>query len=82
MTVYWLRNWWIDVSHNEPAEIRMVNDMIVNFGYLPADQAAAAVASHVERFWDPRMKCRLIELVAADTARLDPVLVAAAALLP
>jgi formate dehydrogenase subunit delta len=70
------------VSHNAPAEIRMVNDIIVNLAYLPSEQAAAAVASHVERFWDPRMKRRLIELVAADTEYLDPVLVAAAALLP
>ncbi|MCW2691025.1 MAG: NADH-dependent formate dehydrogenase delta subunit FdsD [Mycobacterium sp.] len=70
------------MSHNEPAEIRMVNDIIVNFGYLPTGQAAAAVADHVKRFWDPRMKCRLIELVAADTEHLDPVVVAAAALLP
>jgi formate dehydrogenase subunit delta len=70
------------MSHNAPAEIRMVNDIIVNFGYLPTEQAAAAVANHVKRFWDPRMKCRLIELVAAEPEHLDPVVVAAAALLP
>jgi formate dehydrogenase subunit delta len=40
------------------------------------------VADHVKRFWDPRMKRRLIELVAAETEPLDPVVVAAAALLP
>jgi formate dehydrogenase subunit delta len=70
------------MSHNEPAEIRMVNDIIVNFGYLPTEQAAAAVANHVKRFWDPRMKSRLVELAAADPEHLDPVAVAAAALLP
>ncbi|MDT5192004.1 MAG: formate dehydrogenase subunit delta [Mycobacterium sp.] len=70
------------MSHNEPAELRMVNDIIVNLQYLPAEQAATAVADHVKRFWDPRMKRRLIELVAAETEPLDPVVVAAAALLP
>jgi formate dehydrogenase subunit delta len=70
------------MSHNEPAELRMVNDIIVNLQYLPAEQAATAVADHVKRFWDPRMKRRLIELVAAETESLDPVVVAAAALLP
>jgi formate dehydrogenase subunit delta len=70
------------MSLNEPAEIRMVNDIVVNLHYLPTEQAAAAVADHVKRFWDPRMKRRLIELVAAESEDLDPVVVAAAALLP
>jgi formate dehydrogenase subunit delta len=70
------------MSHNEPAEMRMVNDIVLNLGYLPTDQVAAAVADHVKRFWDPRMKRRLVELVAAETEPLDPVVVAAAALLP
>jgi len=70
------------MSHNEPAEMRMVNDIVVNLGYLPAEQVPAAVADHVKRFWDPRMKRRLVELVAAETERVDPVVVAAAALLP
>ena len=60
----------------------MVNNIVGHFHYLPTDQAAAAVADHLERFWDPRMKSRLIELAAAETADLDPVAVAAAALLP
>ncbi|MDT5104692.1 MAG: formate dehydrogenase subunit delta, partial [Mycobacterium sp.] len=78
----WRGDWWTDMSHNEPAELRMVHDIIVNLQYLPAEQAATAVADHVKRFWDPRMKRRLIELVAAETEPLDPVVVAAAALLP
>jgi formate dehydrogenase subunit delta len=69
------------MSLNEPAETRLVNNIAVQFRYLPAERAAAAVADHVKRFWDPRMKRRLIELVAAETEELDPVAVAAAALL-
>jgi formate dehydrogenase subunit delta len=77
----WPRNWWIDMSLNAPAEIRMINNIATHFGYLRAEQAATAVADHIRRFWDPRMKQRLLLLVAADTRDVDPVAVAAAALL-
>ncbi|WP_242453836.1 formate dehydrogenase subunit delta [Mycolicibacterium sp. P9-64] len=70
------------MSHNEPAEVRMVNDIVVNLGYLPAEKVPAAVADHVNKFWDPRMKHRLAELVAVKAEGLNPVAVAAAALLP
>jgi formate dehydrogenase subunit delta len=42
---------------------------------------AAAVDDHVKRFWDPRMKRRLVELVDSQTTGFEPVAVAAAALL-
>ena len=77
----WPRNSWIDMSLTAPAEIRMINSIATHFGYLRAEQAAAAVADHVRRFWDPRMKQRLLLLVASDTRDLDPVAVTAAALL-
>ncbi|MBE1547320.1 formate dehydrogenase subunit delta [Mycobacterium sp. OAS707] len=66
---------------NAPAEIRMINNIAAHFGYLHTDQAATAVADHIRRFWDPRMKQRLLLLVASDTTDLDPVSVAAAGLL-
>lgn len=77
----WPRNWWIDMTITAPAEIRMINSIATHLGYLPAEQAAAAVADHITRFWDPRMKHRLLLLVASDTRDLDPVAVTAAALL-
>jgi formate dehydrogenase subunit delta len=69
------------MSLNAPAEIRMINSIAAHFGYLRAEQAAVAVADHIRRFWDPRMKQRLLLLVASDTRGLDPVAVTAAALL-
>ncbi len=77
----WPRSSWIDMSLNVPAEIRMINSIAAHFGYLHTEQAVAAVADHVRRFWDPRMKRRLLLLVASDTRDLDPVAVAAAGLL-
>jgi formate dehydrogenase subunit delta len=68
------------MSLNAPTEIRMINSIAAHFGYLRTEQAAA-VADHIRRFWDPRMKQRLLLLAASDTRDLDPVAVAAAALL-
>jgi formate dehydrogenase subunit delta len=67
------------MSFHSPAEIRMINSIAAHFGYLHTEQAAAAVADHIRRFWDPRMKRRLLLLVASDTTDLDPVAAAAAA---
>ena len=69
------------MSIHAPAEIRMINNIAAHFGYLRAEQAATAVADHVKRFWDPRMKQRLLLLAASDTTDFDPVAVAAAGLL-
>ena len=79
--VCWPGNWWIDMSLNAPAEIKMINNIAAHFGYLHPEQAAAAVADHIGRFWDPRMKQRLLLLVDSDTTGLTPISVAAAALL-
>jgi len=69
------------MAQNVPAEIKMINNIAAHFGYLRSEQAATAVADHIGRFWDPRMKQRLLMFVASDTADLDPISVAAAALL-
>ena len=77
----WQRDSWTDMSLTAPAEIRMINNIAAHFGYLRAEHAAAAVADHIRRFWDPRMKQRLVLLVGSDTRDLEPIALAAAALL-
>jgi len=77
----WQRDSWTDMSLTAPAEIRMINSIAAHFGYLRAEQAATAVADHIRRFWDPRMKQRLLLLVGSDTRDLEPIALAAAALL-
>jgi formate dehydrogenase subunit delta len=69
------------VAYGRPSEIRLVNNIAVQFRYLPVALAAEAVASHLQRFWDPRMKSRLIELAAGETDGLEPVARAAVTLL-
>jgi formate dehydrogenase subunit delta len=64
---------------HDAAEIRMINQVVVHFGYLSTEQAATEVADHVRKFWDPRMKRRLFELVDSRAGEFEPVALAAAA---
>jgi formate dehydrogenase subunit delta len=69
------------VSIHDAAEIRLINQVVVHFGYLSTEQAVTEVADHVRKFWDPRMKRRLFELVDSGASDFEPVAVAAAELL-
>ncbi len=62
-----------------PPEARMGNDIARQFAHLPHEAAADAIAAHLERFWDPRMKATLHTLVITHDDSLDPLLVAAEA---
>jgi formate dehydrogenase subunit delta len=53
----------------------MGNDIARQFAHLSAEQAAEAIARHIETFWDPRMRRELEALVAAQDESLDPRLV-------
>lgn len=69
------------MSVHAAPEVSLINKVVVHFGYLPTEQAVSAVADHVRKFWDPRMKRRLFELVDSEADDLEPVALAAAALL-
>jgi formate dehydrogenase subunit delta len=58
-----------------PSEVRMGNQIAQQFAHLPAPDAAAAVARHIENFWDPRMRRTIEALVAEGDDSLDPILV-------
>ncbi len=53
--------------------IYMANQIARNFGAMQHEHAVAAVADHIQMFWDPRMKAK----VFADGAGLVPVAAAA-----
>jgi formate dehydrogenase subunit delta len=67
------------MSDHEAAEIRLINKVVVHFGYLPTEQAVNEVADHVRKFWDPRMKRRLLDLIDSGATDFEPVALAAAA---
>ncbi|TQS42737.1 formate dehydrogenase subunit delta [Cryptosporangium phraense] len=59
----------------------MVNDIARQFRHLTPEAAAEQIAGHVARFWDPRMRARLLALADAGSEGLDPLAVAAVAVL-
>lgn len=64
-----------------PPEARLANDLARQFGHLPEAEAVARIATHVQRFWEPRMRERLRVLAGAGDPSLDPLVRAAAATL-
>ena len=62
-------------------EIRLANSIAVQFAYLPPDRAAQEVASHLLRFWDPRMRTQLVALADGGADDLHPAARAAVELL-
>ncbi len=62
--------------------VQMVND-IANF-FVPASgaaQAPAEVASHLQRFWEPRMQRQIVEVWRSGAGEFSEVARAAIALL-
>ena len=57
-----------------PPEIRLGNDIARAFRHLPEDEAATAVATHVKKFWDPRMRRAITERVREGHPDVDPLL--------
>jgi formate dehydrogenase subunit delta len=56
----------------------MANDIARQFRHLGPEAGSAAVANHITRFWDPRMRRTLGALLRDDPSDLDPLVVAAA----
>ena len=59
--------------------VRMANQIATFFHSKPREEAAAGVAEHINKFWEPRMRRQLFELLDAHDAELDELVVAAAA---
>ncbi|MBM3512942.1 MAG: formate dehydrogenase subunit delta [Alphaproteobacteria bacterium] len=58
--------------------ITMANQIAKFFAHQGGDVATAAVADHLAKFWDPRMRAQIIALVHdGQAAGLDPLAAAA-----
>jgi formate dehydrogenase subunit delta len=63
--------------------VTMANDICTFFdSEVGAAEASKSVASHISRFWDPRMREQIIAHVAAGGEGLRPSAMAAVRLLP
>jgi formate dehydrogenase subunit delta len=66
------------VSTDLPPVIRLGHDLVRNFEALPRDKAAEEIATHIRKFWEPRMRRELVGYVVAGDPRVDTLLAEAA----
>ena len=64
-----------------PPQVRLANDIAVQFHHLPPGEAAKAIANHMRMFWDPRMRTDLLTRAETDSTDLDPLVLDAVRLL-
>ncbi|MGB3830115.1 MAG: formate dehydrogenase subunit delta [Ornithinimicrobium sp.] len=60
-----------------PAEIRLGHDIARHLEHLPPQEAAEQIATHLRKFWEPRMRAALIARVRDGDERVDPLLASA-----
>ena len=58
--------------------VRMVNQIADFFRPYPKDEAVAGIAEHIRAFWEPRMRAKLAEALAAGGAGLSELAVSGA----
>ena len=57
---------------------RMANQIAGFFSAYPREEAVPAIADHIEKFWEPRMRADLAATVDRTPAALDPLVIDAA----
>ena len=61
--------------------VRMANQIATFFKSQPEAERVQGVATHINKFWEPRMRTAFFELVEQGDAGLDPIVIAAAGLI-
>ncbi|OJF96456.1 formate dehydrogenase subunit delta [Pararhizobium antarcticum] len=61
--------------------VRMANQIATFFKSQPEKDRVEGVATHINKFWEPRMRKAFFELVAQGDAGFDPIVIAAAAII-
>ncbi|RYC04574.1 formate dehydrogenase subunit delta [Ciceribacter ferrooxidans] len=71
------------MSHEHTAEklVRMANQIASFFASQPEATRIDGVATHINKFWEPRMRRQLFEIIDAGGAGLDPLVLDAAKLI-
>jgi formate dehydrogenase subunit delta len=60
--------------------VREANQIATFFHSQPKSGAANGVATHINKFWEPRMRRQFFELIEAGDKGFDPLVVEAATL--
>lgn len=65
------------MSGEVPPVVRLGHDLVRNFETLPPEKAAEEIATHIRKFWEPRMRRELLARTRQDASDLHPLLVRA-----
>jgi formate dehydrogenase subunit delta len=65
------------MSGGLPPDVRLANEIAIQFAHLDPADGAARVAKHIHDFWDPRMLRALLAYKDAGGEDLDPLASAA-----
>ncbi len=66
-------------SDTDARLIRMANQIATFFASQPAAERVEGVAAHINKFWEPRMRRRFLQLVETGADGLLPLVVEASA---
>ena len=58
--------------------VYMANQIATFFASQPKEQAAIGTATHINKFWDPRMRRQLFEIIEKGGEGLSPLVLEAA----
>ena len=61
--------------------IYMANQIATFFKTQPASEAVQGVATHINKFWEPRMRRQLFEIIDQGDSGLNPLVLEAALLI-
>jgi formate dehydrogenase subunit delta len=53
--------------------VTMANQIALFFAAEPHDAAVSGIETHIRKFWDPRMRAKILGLVAAGGVGLSPL---------
>ncbi|MGV8937436.1 MAG: formate dehydrogenase subunit delta [Allorhizobium sp.] len=69
------------MSHDETTDrrVRMANQIATFFKSQPESGRVDGVANHINKFWEPRMRRQLFQLVDTGAEGLDPLVLEASA---
>ncbi|WP_075813219.1 formate dehydrogenase subunit delta [Serinicoccus sp. CUA-874] len=50
----------VHTRQHQPAEVRMGEDIARAMAHHPPERAAEEIATHIRKFWDPRMRASIV----------------------
>ena len=66
------------MSTGLPPQVRLANEIAIQFAHIPFADGVQRVATHIHSFWEPRMLASLLAYIDAGGTDLDPLAAAAA----